>query len=162
MWQGFYLAEAALLAEHVFKDGVDQLHNHFGDQAATVRDARGHARGSPVSMTVHGSAIFFERDAALDVKAEAAKFVACISDFTRSQVMIFTPEAQWPKLHVVHCGVAPERFAQDREARATSAFSRRGNRPARPGEGRLDLVAATAAAGVPNLSWCSPVTVPTV
>ena len=163
VWQGFYLAEAALLAEHVLKDGVDQLHNHFGDQAATVAMLAATLAGVPFSMTVHGSAIFFEaRDAALDVKAEAAKFVACISDFTRSQVMIFTPEAQWPKLHVVHCGVAPDRFALPR-GRERRALSRRGNRPARPGEGCLDLVAPRPRPlASPNSSWCSPATVPTV
>ena len=112
VWHGFYLAEAALLARHMLEDGVDHVHNHFGDQGATVAMLAATLAGVPFSMTVHGSAIFFEaRDAALDVKTEAAKFVACISDFTRSQVMVFTPEQHWSKLHVVHCGVEPRRFA---------------------------------------------------
>jgi glycosyltransferase involved in cell wall biosynthesis len=151
VWHAFYVAEAAILAEHLLADGVDQIHNHYGDQSATVAMLAARLVGIPFSMTVHGSAIFFEAvDAALDVKVEQAAFVACISDFTRAQVMVFAPEASWSKLHVVHCGVQPGRFALPQEAPAGRFRVVAVGRLA-PEKGVSTLLRATARAAIPEL-----------
>jgi len=47
-------------------------------------------------------------------RAASASFVACISDYTRSQAMAFVPEELWPKLLVVRCGVDLREFAPQR------------------------------------------------
>jgi glycosyltransferase involved in cell wall biosynthesis len=151
VWHAFYVAEAALLAEHLLRDEVEQIHNHYGDQSATVAMLAARLAGIRFSMTVHGSAIFFEAvDAALDVKVEEAEFVACISDFTRSQMMVFAPEACWPKLHVVHCGVEPARFELPRGA-ATDRFRVVAVGRLAPEKGVSTLLRATALAGIPEL-----------
>ncbi len=71
------------------------------------------------SLTVHGSKEFY--DAArerLGEKLASARFVACISDYTRSQMMAFSPEGDWHKLHVRRCGVDTEEFSWIERARA--------------------------------------------
>ena len=63
-------------------------------------------------MTVHGSKEFFDvARQGLARKVAAARFVVCISDFTRSQLMALVDDTHWPRLHVVHCGIDPEHFA---------------------------------------------------
>jgi glycosyltransferase involved in cell wall biosynthesis len=64
------------------------------------------------SQTVHGSKEFYDvHRERFDVRVAAASFTACISDYTRSQVMAFVPEELWHKLVVVRCGVDLEEFA---------------------------------------------------
>ena len=68
--------------------------------------------GVPYSFTLHGPDIFFEpHHWRLDAKIARAAFVACISDFCRSQAMLFSDRSHWDKLHVVHCGIDPARYA---------------------------------------------------
>jgi glycosyltransferase involved in cell wall biosynthesis len=62
---------------------------------------------------VHGWHEFVgEREAELHDKVASAAFVACISDFTRSQLMRISSPADWTKIHVVRCGIVPDRFAR--------------------------------------------------
>jgi glycosyltransferase involved in cell wall biosynthesis len=64
--------------------------------------------GIPYSLTVHGPTDFDDPAGwRLDLKVARAAFVACISHFARSQVMIHADPADWPKLRIVHCGVDP-------------------------------------------------------
>jgi colanic acid/amylovoran biosynthesis glycosyltransferase len=77
------------------------------------------------SMTVHGSKEFFDvRRQRLDRKVRAARFVVCVSDFTRSQLMALVDEAHWDKVHVVHCGIDPEQFAPPEAARPADEVTR--------------------------------------
>jgi glycosyltransferase involved in cell wall biosynthesis len=70
------------------------------------------------SMTVHGSKEFFDvARQGLARKVGAARFVVCISDFTRSQLMALVDDTHWPRLRVVHCGIDPEHFAPPEEGR---------------------------------------------
>ena len=63
------------------------------------------------SQRLHGSKEFYDvYPERLAVRAVSAKFIACISDYTRSQVMAFVPEELWDKLVVVRCGVDLEEF----------------------------------------------------
>jgi glycosyltransferase involved in cell wall biosynthesis len=67
---------------------------------------------------MHGPGIFFEpKWWRIDEKIAQSKFVACISHFCRSQAMLFSDQVHWQKLHIVHCGVSPEKYgARPREA----------------------------------------------
>ena len=79
------------------------------------------------SMTVHGSKEFFDvARQGLARKVRAARFVVCVSDFTRSQLMALVDDAHWSKLHVVHCGIDPEQFAPPQNA---SSCRRPGTHP---------------------------------
>ena len=111
LWQMFYFAEALMLAEHLERHGVTHLHNHIAKASCTVAMLTSELTGIPYSFTLHGPDIFFEPlHWRLDEKIARARFVACISEFCRSQAMVFSDRAHWGKLHIVHCGVDPGRY----------------------------------------------------
>lgn len=113
LWQLFYFAEAGLLAEHLRAKGVTHLHNHFSKASCSVAMLTSALSGIPFSFTMHGPDIFFEPERwRLDAKIARARFVCCISDFCRSQAMLFSDPAHWAKLHIVHCGIDPALYAR--------------------------------------------------
>ncbi|MFZ5963192.1 glycosyltransferase [Thalassococcus sp. BH17M4-6] len=106
-----YFVEAGVLAAHLRDHGVDHLHNHIAKASCTVAMLAGALSGIPYSFTIHGPDIFFEpQHWRIDEKARRAAFVACISEFARSQLMCFAPQAVWSRLHIVHCGIDPDRY----------------------------------------------------
>ena len=117
LWQGFYFGEAVLLWDRLRRRGTPHVHAHFANVASDVallaaflgREAGEGPRSW--SLTMHGSTEFYDVPGyRLAEKARTAAFVACVSDFTRSQMMLFVEEEHWPKLALVRCGVDPERF----------------------------------------------------
>jgi glycosyltransferase involved in cell wall biosynthesis len=107
-----YLAEAAFVARHAKAQGVQHIHAHFGTNSATVAMLAGVLSGIPFSFTVHGPEEFdAPRALSLGLKAHHAAFTVAISSFGRSQLMRWTDAADWPRLHVVPCGIEPGRFA---------------------------------------------------
>lgn len=110
-----YFAEAAVLAAELQDKGVTHLHNHIAKASCTVAMLASALSGIPYSFTLHGPDIFFEpHHWRLDEKIARADFVACISDFCRSQAMLFSDRSHWNKLHIVHCGIELERYAGER------------------------------------------------
>jgi glycosyltransferase involved in cell wall biosynthesis len=108
LWQLFYFAEAAVLAIDCRDAGIRHLHVHFANFAcdvAMLATALG-VGPSTWSFTMHGpSELFDVRRARLALKTERARFVVCISDFARSQLMRLVAPSEWEKLSVIHCGV---------------------------------------------------------
>jgi glycosyltransferase involved in cell wall biosynthesis len=135
-----YLLEACLLAREVTRLGIGHIHNHLGEASATVALAAAYLAGVTYSLTEHGSGIFFHPHAwGLGRKIDGASFTACISDFCRSQCMLFAPQDAWPRIHLVHACVMPE-------------FLERGDALPVPSEPRLLFVGRlTAAKGLPLL-----------
>jgi len=127
LYQLIYFIEAGLLAHQLNCQGIDHLHNHFGDSSCTVAMLASAMGEFGYSLTLHGPGIFFEPYRwRLDEKISRAKFVSCISNFCRSQAMIFAPLEAWPNLHIVHCGVDPQEFSeQGASAQLASAQSAR-------------------------------------
>lgn len=112
VWQMFYLIEAMVLARHLTRQGIGHLHNHFATASCSVAMLTSELSGVPFSFTLHGPVDFLEtRHWRLDEKIARAGFVACISHFCRSQGMLFSDPAHWPRLCIIHCGVIPERYA---------------------------------------------------
>ncbi|NCO86554.1 MAG: glycosyltransferase family 4 protein [Rhodobacterales bacterium] len=110
-YQMVYLAEALVLARHMRSLGVVHLHNHIAKASGTVAMLASALTGIPYSFTLHGPDELLEPGYwRLDEKIARAAFVACISDFARSQAMLHCPRAAWGKLHVVHCGIDPARY----------------------------------------------------
>jgi colanic acid/amylovoran biosynthesis glycosyltransferase len=118
LWQAFYFGEAVLLWDRLRRRRIPHVHAHFANVASDVallatylgREAGDGPRSW--SLTMHGSTEFYDVPGyRLAEKARTAAFVACVSDFTRSQMMLFLEEEHWPKLALVRCGVDPERFA---------------------------------------------------
>jgi glycosyltransferase involved in cell wall biosynthesis len=123
LWQLFYFAEAILLAERLRRRGIRHVHAHFANVATAVALLVAHLgerEGCTWSFTMHGPTEFDDVTRyALAEKVRRARFVACIGDYCRSQLMKLTPPGQWDKLEIVHCGVDPGRFAAvDRAERA--------------------------------------------
>lgn len=103
-----YLAEALLLGDWMRRNDRHHLHVHFGGAVATVGMLTSRAWGIPFSLTVHGPeelqniASYHLRE-----KVAYARFVVCISDFCRSQLLQITPPAQWNKFSVIRLGITP-------------------------------------------------------
>jgi len=113
VYQVFYFAEAGVLADELQGAGIGHLHNHFGNSSCSVAMLASALADVPYSYTLHGpSELFDPMHWRMDLKIARAEFVACISYFARSQAMLFSDPAHWPKLRVVHCGVVPERYQQ--------------------------------------------------
>lgn len=111
VWQAFYFAEAGVLARHMQDQGVVHMHNHFGDSSGSLTMLASELSGIPFSITMHGPSLFFEaRWWHIDAKVARAGFIACISHFCRSQVMLFSDQIHWDKLRIVHCGVEPTTY----------------------------------------------------
>jgi glycosyltransferase involved in cell wall biosynthesis len=106
-----YLTEAAHVARRCGELGIRHLHAHFGTNSATVA-MLAHVLGGPRwSMTVHGPEEFDAPQAlALADKMARAAFTVAVSSFGRSQLCRWARVTDWPRLHIVHCGIDPAAF----------------------------------------------------
>jgi glycosyltransferase involved in cell wall biosynthesis len=106
-----HLMQAALVAHECSRQGITHLHAHFGLAPATIAwlaSAIAQAQGRTLSFgfTIHGYHDFADaRESRLDLKADSAAYVLCISDFTRAQLCLVTDRALWDKFQVARCGV---------------------------------------------------------
>jgi glycosyltransferase involved in cell wall biosynthesis len=118
LWQVFYVAEAAVLQQWMAESGARHVHAHFANAPSDVArwtKALGNRidGGWTWSFTMHGpTELYAVAEHSLPAKLADADFVACISDFCRSQMMVFSPPDAWDKFEVVHCGVDPREFEQ--------------------------------------------------
>ena len=121
LWQLFYFAESILVWHECRRRGIRHIHAHFANVACAVALLAadfGGPDGFAWSFTMHGPTEFDDVTRfALREKVEQASFVACISDYCRSQLQKLVSPDQWEKLAVVHCGLPGEQVAVP--ARAT-------------------------------------------
>lgn len=113
-----HLGYATLVARECKARGISHIHAHFGLTPASIAwfaselTMAGERRGLTWSFTIHGFQDFIEQKLArLDLKARSAAFVACISDFTRSQLCRISDPSHWPRFKIVRCGIDLEQFA---------------------------------------------------
>jgi colanic acid/amylovoran biosynthesis glycosyltransferase len=127
VWQLFYFAEAVQLVALMRAGGVRHVHVHFSNNAADIArlavvigSASEPDQRWSWSLTVHGPTEFSNVTGVdLAAKVHSASFVACISDFCRSQLMAIVEPSDWAKMHVVHMGVDVERYPPRADERAT-------------------------------------------
>jgi colanic acid/amylovoran biosynthesis glycosyltransferase len=104
-----YLLEAALIAKWVRESAVTHLHAHFGSNPAEVAMLAAELSGIGFSFTAHGTV---ETDNAqaikLPEKVRRAAFVVAVSQYGRAQMMRWIPFDDWPKIHVIHCGIGAD------------------------------------------------------
>jgi glycosyltransferase involved in cell wall biosynthesis len=120
-----YFAQGVVLWNRCAKAGIGHVHAHFANVSSDVALIASAVGGDEFtwSYTMHGPTEFYDvRHHRLAEKADDALFVVCISDFARSQLMGLIAPDQWPKLHVVHCGVDLERFAPVGRAASNGAL----------------------------------------
>ena len=102
----FYLAEALFVGDWMRQRSLPHLHVHFGGPVASVGLLVSAAWKIPWSLTVHGPDEFFEQERFLLLKKfESARFLICISDQGRSQVLRIAPSLDPSRIQVVRLGV---------------------------------------------------------
>jgi glycosyltransferase involved in cell wall biosynthesis len=102
----FYLAEALLVGAWMRRRSLTHLHVHFGGPVATVGLLVAAAWKLPWSLTLHGPDEFFDQTHfLLERKIEAARFVFCISDYGRSQVLRIAPTLDPSRVETLYLGV---------------------------------------------------------
>lgn len=109
VWQLFYFAESILVWSECRRRDVRHVHAHFANVASAVAllaTEFGKPDGCAWSFTMHGPTEFDDvRRYALADKVRHASFVACISDFCRSQLLKLVDPQHWDKLEIVRCGL---------------------------------------------------------
>jgi glycosyltransferase involved in cell wall biosynthesis len=107
-WVRFFL-QAAVVGVRLRQLALDHLHVHY---ASSVGLLVTRLFGVPVSHTFHGSAEFLDaRTFRLREKVRHADFIVAISQFGRSQVMLFSDPSDWPRVEVCRLGIDPDDFA---------------------------------------------------
>ena len=107
-----YVAEACQILLWLRVAGVQHVHAHFGTNSAEVAMLTHILGGPPWSVTIHGPAEF-DRKPLLNLpeKIKRAAFVVAISSFGRSQLFRSVAHKYWSKIHIVHCGLEANFYA---------------------------------------------------
>lgn len=107
-----YLAEACRILPWLRKAEIPHVHAHFATNSAEVAMLIHELGGPQWSFTVHGHEAFENwRSLHLDEKIRRAKFVVTVCSFGRGHTFRCVEPQQWPKVHVVHCGLEPSFYA---------------------------------------------------
>ena len=115
MYSALYLAEAFFVGHWMKQRGLTHLHVHFGGPVSTVGMLVSQAWGYSFSLTIHGPEEFYDvGEFYIRQKISQAKFIFCISDFCRSQLMKYSSPTDWGKFEVIRLGVLPEEFTPQR------------------------------------------------
>jgi colanic acid/amylovoran biosynthesis glycosyltransferase len=96
--------EACTALRWVRRHGSKHVHAHFGTNSAEVVMYMRLLGGPPYSFTTHGPTEFMS-PLALAEKVRHASFAVAISSFGKSQMYMRTAYVDWPKIHVVRCGI---------------------------------------------------------
>jgi glycosyltransferase involved in cell wall biosynthesis len=108
VYSAIYFVEAILLADELEKRGIEHVHNHFANSAATVGLLASQYLNLPWSFTIHGTSEFdYPAGLLLGDKIRAARFVACVSQFGRAQAQRCVDPKEWNKLFINRCGIDP-------------------------------------------------------
>ena len=104
-----YFAEAAVFADWMRSQHLQQVHMHFTTTVGLLARRLWPMR---TSATIHGSDEFIDPQGFhLAQKVEAFDQVCAISEYGRSQLMRFSDSRHWAKLHVARLGVDVEAYA---------------------------------------------------
>jgi colanic acid/amylovoran biosynthesis glycosyltransferase len=99
-----YLAEACVVLSWLKAFGARHIHAHFGTNSTEVVMLTRAIGGPPYSFTVHGPDEFLQ-PMGLAEKTRRSAFAVAISSYGRSQLYLRLPHLDWPKVHIVHCGL---------------------------------------------------------
>lgn len=106
-----YLMEAVMMARFVRAKGIEHIHCHFCANAPTVAMLTRDLVDVPYSFTLHGPTDLYDPEGRrIGTKAAEAAFVATISHYARSQLMLFSDPVHWNRIRIIHCGVQPDLY----------------------------------------------------
>ena len=98
-----YFAEAVWVGHRLRKAGITHVHSVYSTTVALILSRIFHVH---LSMTLHGPAEFTDPEGfAIREKVAAAELVCSISYYGRSQIMLWSSAADWPKIEVTPLGV---------------------------------------------------------
>jgi glycosyltransferase involved in cell wall biosynthesis len=113
LYSFFYFVEAVMVGQWLKKHQMNHLHVHFGMAAATVGMITSRIFPVEFSLTIHGPDEFYDvYQNHLPQKIVYAKFICCISQFARSQLMMLSSPSYWDKFEISPLGVDPQVFFQ--------------------------------------------------
>lgn len=108
-----YLAHAVRIMGWLKDSDVSHMHAHFGSNSAEIAGLTQAIGGPRFSFTAHGSEVFDDpKRHALPIKADLAEAVVTSCAYIGAQMMYHIPTVFWPKVQVVHCGLAADSFAK--------------------------------------------------
>ena len=130
LWQIFYFVESVVLWAECRRRGIRHIHVHMGNVASDVALLTAHMASMiepqqpwSWSFTLHGPDEFFDVNRfRLAEKVGRARFVVCISDYTRSQLMALSHPEMWDKLYVIHVGIPIEQFTRSDNANPPQGY----------------------------------------
>ncbi len=99
-----YVAEACRILPWLREFGARRIHAHFGTNSTEVAMLARILGGPPYSFTIHGPTEF-AKPMGLEEKIQHSSFLVAISSFGRSQLYLRARHEDWPKIHVVRCGL---------------------------------------------------------
>ena len=103
-----YVAEACLIEPWLREAGITHLHAHFGTNSAEVASLVHILGGPPWSFTVHGPEEYqASRSIHVEEKISQSSAAVAICYYGRAQLCSIVPVREWPKIHIVHCGLDP-------------------------------------------------------
>lgn len=108
----YHLIEAAYLARRMRHERPDHLHSHFINGPTSIAMFLGRLLDVPYSFTMHASMIWLD-PIAFSNKLETADFCVSISEYNRQYVLETYGSGYADKIHVVHCGIEPDKLARD-------------------------------------------------
>lgn len=101
-----YLIRACLLARHLRREKVFHIHNHIGENSASIAMLTCALGPFEFSQTIHGPGIFYHAETwSLGEKIARSRFTACISHYCIGQCQLFSDPSYWDRLKLVRCGV---------------------------------------------------------
>ena len=116
-----YWVEACWLLGVLRRHAIEHVHVHFGRNATIVARLARRMGGPSYSFTVHGPDEFDSvRSFDLGGMSVEAAFVVAISDYCGAQLRRWIPLDHWPRIHVVHCTVGDDFFADTEPISAES------------------------------------------
>jgi glycosyltransferase involved in cell wall biosynthesis len=98
-----YFLEAVVAGHAARRAGCGRVHTHFSSTVGLIAER---IFGFQLSITIHGPDEF--RNAAgfaMHEKVARARFISTISQYARSQIMLASGPADWPKIEICRLGV---------------------------------------------------------
>ena len=105
--------KAVRFAYEMERQGIDHVHAHFANHPAVAALVIHRLTGIPFSFTAHAHDLHVERRM-LGAKVRASKFAVTVSEFNRRIMLEECDPPSGSKVRVIHCGVDPDAFANDR------------------------------------------------
>jgi glycosyltransferase involved in cell wall biosynthesis len=132
--------QGVALARRANETGIEHVHAHFANHAATAGWVVHRLTDVPYSFTAHANDVF-RTPPLLARKADDAAFVVAISEYNRGLLLAGCPGAP---VHVVHCGADLRRFSFVPRADAAGAERVLCVAGFEPKKGHRDLLTAFA------------------